>query len=209
MGLQQFQEVQSDQRRDAEELESENLSENISQSLISEFVTSVRREVEMSDKDPEKEKDPDNVLDPEKEKGGEPSKEKGGEPDVVYLEDSPTAFNKDKLPKTVKSNQFSSVVSTAHTLRTKILKNRKNMDRVINQIRAVQDNTELGEEDRENFLDDLYAKVHGENKEMEEGLKEHENLTYQIRTMGGYIERANLDSNQPMAVKLRSQATPC
>merc|ERR1712030_29487 len=94
----------------AEELESENLSENISQSLISEFVTSVRREVEMSDKDPEKEKDPDNVLDPEKEKGGEPSKEKGGEPEVLYLEDSPTAFNKDKLPETVKSNQFSSVV---------------------------------------------------------------------------------------------------
>ena len=52
--LQQFQEVQSDQRRDAEELESENLSENISQSLISEFITSVREEVEMSDKDPEK-----------------------------------------------------------------------------------------------------------------------------------------------------------
>merc|ERR1712030_23962 len=102
---------------------------------------------------------PDNVLDPEKEKGGEPSKEKGGEPDAVYLEDSPTAFNKDKLPKTVQSNQFGSVVSTAHTLRTKILKNRKNMDRVINQIRAVQEQTELNEEDREEFLDDLYAKV--------------------------------------------------
>merc|ERR1712030_125563 len=178
MGLQQFQEVQSDQRRDAEELESENLSENISQSLISEFITSVREEVEMSDKDPEKEKDPDKDKDPEKEKGGEPNKEKGGEPEVLYVEDSPTAFNKDKLPKTVKSNQFGSVVSTAHTLRTKILKNRKNMDRVINQIRAVQEQTELDEEDREKFLDDLYAKVHGENKEMEEGLKKHENLTY-------------------------------
>merc|ERR1712030_288152 len=42
---------------------------------------------------------------------------------------------------------------------------------------------------------------------MEEGLKEHENLTYKIRTMGGFIERANSESNQPMAVKLRSQAT--
>ena len=177
--LQQFQEVQSDQRRDAEELESENLSEDCSQSLISAFITSIREEVEMSgrDKDPEKEKDPDKDKDPEKENGGEPDKEKGGEPEVQYIEDSPTAFNKNKLPKTVKSNQFGSVVSTAHTLRTKILKNRKNMDRVINQIRAVQEQTELDEDDRENFLDDLYAKVHGENKEMEDGLKEHENLT--------------------------------
>merc|ERR1711888_69439 len=209
--LQQFQEIQSDQGRDAAELELEReySSEDCSESLISAFITSVREGVEMSGgaKDPEKDKDPDKDKDPGKENGGEPDKEKGGEPEVQFIEDSPTTFNKNKLPKTVKSNQCGSVVASAHTLRTKILKNRKNMDRVINQIRAVQEQTDLDEDDRENFLDDLYAKVHGENKEMEDNLKEHENRTYQIRTMGGYIEKGNLDCNQPMAVKTRSEAT--
>merc|ERR1711888_42561 len=53
--LQQFQEVQSDLRRDAAELESDYSSEDCSESLISAFITSVREEVEMSGgaKDPE------------------------------------------------------------------------------------------------------------------------------------------------------------
>ena len=81
------------------------------------------------------------------------------------------------------------------------------MDRFINQIKAVQEQTDLEEDDRENFLDDLYAKVHGENKVMEDNIKEHENLTYQLRLMGGYIEKGNLDCNQPISVKIRSDAT--
>ena len=73
------------------------------------------------------------------------------------------------------------------------------MDRVINQIRVVQEQTDLDRSDREGFLDDLYAEVHGENREMKERLKEHEQLTSQVRTMAGYIERSNLDLTQPLA----------
>ena len=173
--LQHFQEIQSDQEREAAELEleSEHSSEEISEDLISSFITSVREEVEMSGGT----KEPDNGKDPDKDKDkdrGEPDKDKGGEPEVQFLkvvEDSPTTFNKDKLPKTVQSNQFGSVVASAHTLRTAILKNRRNMDRFINQIRAVQEQNDLEEDDRDSFLDDLYAKVHGENKVMEDNIK--------------------------------------
>ena len=87
------------------------------------------------------------------------------------------------------------------------MKNRRNMDRFINQIRAVMEQHDLEEDDRENFLDDLYSKVHRENKIMEDNIKEHKNLTYQIRLMGGYIEKGNLDCNQPISVKIRSDAT--
>ena len=120
--FQEIQQIQSDLRSDSAGSESEETSRNCGEKEISEFLSSIRAGITMSDK--EKEKDPD--------------KEKEGEPEVQIVEDSPTTFNKNKLPKTVKSNQFASVVSTAHTLRTKILKNRKNIDRIIAQIKVVQ-----------------------------------------------------------------------
>merc|ERR1711888_300052 len=125
----------------------------------------------------------------------EPEKEKESGQEVLIVEDSPTVFNGDKLPKTIKSNQFISVVTTAHTLRTKILKYKRNIDRIINQIKVVEQNDETGN-DREDFLDELYAEVQKENKELKERMKEHEELTSQVRTMVGYIERSNADSTQ-------------
>ena len=50
--------------------------------------------------------------------------------DVVVMEDSPTVYNDKKLPKRVKSNQFISVITTTHTLRTKVFKHMKNVERI-------------------------------------------------------------------------------
>merc|ERR1711888_403890 len=136
----------------------------------------------------------------------EPEKEKEPGQEVLIVEDSPTVFNGNKLPKTIKSNQFISVVTNAHTLRTKVLKYKKNIDRIITQIKVVEQNCETGS-DREDFLDELYAEIQKENKELKEKMKDHEELTSQARTMAGFIERTNADSTQQMAVKAKTDAT--
>ena len=77
-----------------------------------------------------------------------------GNTEVHTVEDSPTVYNSDKLPKTVTANQFVSVVTKAHTLRCKVLKHKKNMDRIISQIKTVEQEGEVGS-GREDFLDEL------------------------------------------------------
>ena len=187
---QQIQQVQSDLRCNSARSESEGSSGNCSEKDISEFLNSIRESVTMGDKEKEK----------------EPDKEKEVNPEVQIVEDSPTVFNRDKLPKTVKSNQFISVITNAHTLRTKILKYKKNIDRIIAQIKVVEQNGETGS-DREDFLDELFAEVQKENKNLKERMKEHEELTSQVRTMAGYIERSNAESTQQMAIKAKTEAT--
>ena len=118
------------------------------------------------------------------------------------MEDSPTVFNGKKLPKTIKSNSFISVVTNTHTLRTKVLKYIKNIDRIIIQIAIVEQNGETGS-DREDFL---FAEVQKENKERKDRMKDHEEPTSQARTMAGYIERSNIESTQPMAIKAKTEA---
>ena len=70
----------------------------------------------------------------------------------------------------------------------------------------VEQNGETGS-DREDFLDELYAEIQKENKELKEKMKDHEELTSQVRTMAGYIERSNADATQQMAVKAKTDAT--
>ena len=121
--------------------------------------------------------------------------------DVVVMEDSPTVFNEKKLPKTIKSNQFISVITTTHTLRTKVFKPMKNVERIVVQITSMEQG-EVGEA-QEDFLDGLYGDIQKEYGQLKGRVKDHEELTSQIRTMAGYIERSNSDSTQPMALKTK------
>ena len=188
--FQEIQQVQSDQSSDSAGSESEQTSRNYSESEISDLLSSIRASGTMSDQDKEKD-------------AAETGKE--GDTEVHTVEDSPTVYNSDKLPKTVTANQFVSVVSKAHTLRCKVLKHRKNMDRVIIQIKAVEQEGEVGS-GREDFLDDLYEEVQKENKILKDTMREHEKLTSQVRTMSGYIERSNIEATLPMAIKARTDA---
>ena len=61
--------------------------------------------------------------------------------------------------------------------------------------------------DREDFLDELYGEIQKENKELKEKMKENEELTSQVRTMAGFIERSNADSTLPIALKAKTDAT--
>ena len=140
---QQNQQVQSDLRHNSARSESDKSSEEPSDRDISEFLNLARKNLTMSDV--EKEKDP--------------------EKEVVVVEDSPTAFDGKKLPKTVKSNSFISVVTNTHTLRTQVLKSMKNIDRIIAQIVLLEGNGEKSS-DSEEYLDDLYGDIQKENKEM-------------------------------------------
>ena len=120
-------------------------------------------------------------------------------------EDSPTIFNEKKLPKTVKSNQFISVITTTHTLRTKIFKCMKNVERTVEQITSMEQG-EIGEA-QEDFVDGLYGDFQKEYGQLKDRLKDHEEKTSQIKTMAGYIYNSNINSNQPVAVKTKDDAT--
>ena len=55
-------------------------------------------------------------------------------------------------------------------------------------------------------MDGLYGDIQKEYGQLKGRVKDHEELTSQIRTMAGYIERSNIDSNQPVAVKTKDDA---
>ena len=82
----------------------------------------------------------------------------------------------------------------------------KNMDKAVAQIELLEKDGEA-ESDGDEFLEDLYKEIQSENKEVKEKLKRHEELTSQIRTMCGYIERSNANSTLPLAVKGKADAT--
>ena len=130
--------------------------------------------------------------------------DKDTQKDIVIVEESPTAYDGKHLPKTIKTNRFTSVVT--HTLRTQIVKCMKNIDRTIAQI-VLLENAGEGDSDGEDYLEDLYKDIQVENKEIKAKIKENEELTSQIRTMAGFIERSNADSTQPLAVKTEADAT--
>ena len=108
---------------------------------------------------------------------------------VIVMEDSPTVFNEKKLPKTIKSNSFISVIKNTHTLRTKVVKHMKNVDRIVVQVTSMEQG-EIGEA-QEEFLDGLYGDIQKEYSQLKGRVKDHEELTSQVRTMAGYIERSN------------------
>ena len=177
---QQSQQVQSDLRCNSARSESESSSGNLGNS---DFLNLARNSLIMA-----KEKD------------------KETDEDVLIMEDSPTVFNEKKLPKTIKSNSFISVVTNTHTLRTKVVKHMKNIDRIVVQVTSVEQNGEIGDA-QEEFLGELYGEIQKEYKELKGRVKDHEELTSQVRTMAGFIERSNTDSTQPLAVKTKTDAT--
>ena len=64
-----------------------------------------------------------------------------------------------------------------------------------------------GNIDGDEFVDGLYKDIQSENKEVKAKLKKHEDLTSQIRTMCGFIERSNANSALPNALKIKADAT--
>ena len=126
--------------------------------------------------------------------------------DVLLVEESPTQYDGNRLPRTIQTNRFTSVVTHTHTIRTQIVKCMKNMDKAVAQIELLEKDGEA-ESDGDEFLEDLYKEIQSENKEVKEKLKRHEELTSQIRTMCGYIERSNANSTLPLAVKGKADAT--
>ena len=80
------------------------------------------------------------------------------------------------------------------------------MNKAIAQLAQLEDGGE-GDSDGDEFIDGLYKDIQSENKEVKEKLKKHEDLTSQIRTMCGFIERSNANSTLPNAVKGKADAT--
>ena len=72
-------------------------------------------DIEKSDSD-----NPDKMVDKEKE--------------VQIVEDSPSNFDVNRLPRTIEAGSFTGVVTRAQTLRTQIIKGLKNMDKNIAQL---------------------------------------------------------------------------
>ena len=97
---------------------------------------------------------------------------KDSDKDVVLVEESPTAYDGKHLPKTIKTNRFTSVVTHTHTLRTQIVKCMKNIDKTIAQI-VLLENTGVGDSDGDEYIEDLYKDIQSENKEIKEKLKEN------------------------------------
>ena len=97
---QQSEQIQSDLGRTPATSESDKSGEDISEKDISDFVNLARETSTMT----------------------EPEKNKDAEKDVVIVEDSPTVFDGKQLPKTIKSNRFTSVVTHTHTLRTQVIR---------------------------------------------------------------------------------------
>ena len=92
---QQSEQIQSDQERNSVTSESDKSDKDLSEKDISDFVNLARETSTMT----------------------EPEKNKDAEKDVVIVEDSPTVFDGKQLPKTIKSNRFTSVGTHTHTLR--------------------------------------------------------------------------------------------
>ena len=89
--------------------------------------------------------------------------------DVVVMEDSPIVFNEKKLPKKIKSNSFISVITTTHTLRTKVFKHMKNVDKILVQVTSMEQG-EIGKA-QEEFLDGLYGDIQKEYNELKGRVK--------------------------------------
>ena len=126
--------------------------------------------------------------------------------DVVLVEESPTQFDWNHLPRTTETSRFTGVVTHTHTIRTQIVKCMKNMDKAIAQLAQLENEGE-GDSDGDTFIDGLYKDIQSENKEVKAKLKKHEDLTSQIRTMCGFIERSNANSTLPNALKVKADAT--
>ena len=96
--------------------------------------------------------------------------------EVVLVEESPTQYDGNRLPRTIEAGRFTGVVTHTHTIRTQIVKCLKNMDKAIAQLIQLENEGE-GDSDGEDFIDGLYKEIKSENNEVKSKLKKHEDLT--------------------------------
>ena len=111
---QQTEEVHSDQARDSVTSGSDLDSEK-SELEIDEFIDLAKDASKMGDTEKDTEKD-----------------------DVVLVEESPTQFDGNRLPRTIQTSRFTGVVTHTHTIRTQIVKCMKNMDKAIAQLAQLE-----------------------------------------------------------------------
>ena len=105
--------------------------------------------------------------------------------DVQIVEESPTNFDVNQLPRTIEARKFRGVGVRAQSLRTQIQKGLNNMDRCIAQL--VELEKEGDDSDGDEFIEGLYKEIGTEHSKVKVNLSEHETLTSQTRTMCGFI----------------------
>ena len=122
--------------------------------------------------------------------------------EVVIVEESPTHFDANQLPKTIEAGRFRAIIVRAQSLRTQIQKGLNNMDRCIAQL--VELEKEGDDSDGDEFIEGLYKEIGTEHAKVKVNLSEHETLTSQTRVMCGFIIETR--SNLPNAQKVRGEA---
>ena len=124
--------------------------------------------------------------------------------DVVLVEESPTQYDANRLPRTIEAGRFTGVVTQTHTIRTQVVKGLRNMDKSIAQLIKLENEGE-DDSDGEEFINGLYKEISSENNKVKSKLEQHEDLTSQIRTMCGFI--INSDSTLPNVQKVKADAS--
>merc|ERR1711888_539293 len=106
--------------------------------------------------------------------------------DVILIEESPTQYDVNHLPRTIEAGRFTGVVTQTQTLMTQIVKGLKNMDKCIAQLIQLENEGE-DDSDGEEYIEGLYKEISSENNKVKSKPVEHEDLTSNIRTMCGFI----------------------
>ena len=119
--------------------------------------------------------------------------------EVVIVEESPTHFDANQLPKTIEVGRFRAIIVRAQSLRTQIQKGLNNMDRCISQLEKEGDDS-----DGDEFIEGLWKEVGTEHAKVKVNMSGHEELISQIRIMCGFI--IDTRSNLPNASKIRGEA---
>ena len=97
------------------------------------------------------------TSEPDIEKSDSDTPSKMGDKDkeeVQIVEESPTHFDVNHLPRTIEAGRFTGIVTRAQTLRTQILKGLKNMDKCIAQLVQLE-NEEEDVSDWEEYIESL------------------------------------------------------
>ena len=95
--------------------------------------------------------------------------------DIQIVEESPTSFDVNKLPRTVEAGKFRGVGIRAQSLRTQIQKGLNNMGRCIAQLVELEKEDE--DSDGDEYIEGLYKEIGTEHSKVKVTLSEHETLT--------------------------------
>ena len=125
--------------------------------------------------------------------------------DVILIEESPTQYDVNHLPRTIEAGRFTGVVTHTHTIRTQIVKCLKNMDKAIAQLIQLENEGE-DDSDGEEYIEGLYKEISSENNKVKSKLEKHEDLTSHIRTMCGFIKNSHSTLSNAQKVKADASA---